>query len=298
MHDNSKWSRRAFFARATGLAVTVFGAAAVNACTRISSDGGDLIDTLRSRGFVNVGIAGEVPYGYTDRSGRVTGEAPEVARAVFQKLGVPDVRAKQVSFDQLIPALNARQFDMVCAGMAITSPRCQNARFTIPDYTALEALLVPKGNPKDVRTLADVAAKRVKLAVESGSIEKSYAGAAGVRQTVTFESPQELVQAIITGRADAAILTDVTLKQLVCQNTGAPVEITPGFRPTINGQPATNAGGFVFRKDEPQLVEAFNNLLSILHDDGEWLKIVTPFGFTEENLPTKELTTQQLCGAT
>lgn len=41
----------------------------------------------------------------------------------------------------------------------------------------------------------------------------------------------------------------------------------------------------MFRKGDDPLVEEFNAELDRLHDSGQWLDIVKPFGFTEDNLP-------------
>ena len=46
-----------------------------------------------------------------------------------------------------------------------------------------------------------------------------------------FASPDELLSAVTTGRAYAAVLTDISLKTLVKQNPHAAVEVTPGFAP-------------------------------------------------------------------
>ncbi|MFP5333660.1 MAG: ectoine/hydroxyectoine ABC transporter substrate-binding protein EhuB, partial [Acidimicrobiia bacterium] len=48
---------------------------------------GDLLSRLQESGTVRIGIANEVPYGYEDEDGNVTGEAPEVAKAVLANLG-------------------------------------------------------------------------------------------------------------------------------------------------------------------------------------------------------------------
>ena len=115
-----------------------------------------------------------MPYGYTE-DGKVTGEAPEVAKAVFAAMGVNNVEATQVEFGQLIPALNAGQYDMVAAGMAILPQRCENAQFSAVDYVTPTALLVPTGNPQQVNNFDDVKAKGVPLAVLSGTVEESVA---------------------------------------------------------------------------------------------------------------------------
>ena len=258
-----------------------------------------MLSQAQKAGSIKIGIAGEVPYGYTDASGRVTGEAPEVARAIFQKLGVANVEAKQTSFDALIQGLNAGQYDMVAAGMDITAKRCKSATFSVPDYTALVAFLVPKGNPQQVVDFTTAKAKGVKLAVESGAIESDYATSSGIpeSQLLSFASPDELLSAVTTGRAYAAVLTDISFKNLVKQNPNAPVEVAPGFKPVINGKAQGETGGFVFRNNETDLVNKFNDQLTQMHSSGEWLKIVQPFGFSAGNIPAADVTTASLCAA-
>jgi polar amino acid transport system substrate-binding protein len=81
------------------------------------------------------------------------------------------------------------------------------------------------------------------------------------------------------------------------KNAGAAAEVTPGFDPVKDGKPVISAGGFVFRTADKPLLEAFNAELKKLHDSGEWTKIVTPFGFTQANLPKPDVTTEKLCAA-
>jgi polar amino acid transport system substrate-binding protein len=291
-HD--EWTRRDLLKWSAFAGVTVVGLAA---CQRTTS--GDTLTVARRSGSIRIGIANEAPYGFQDASGNTTGEAPSVARAVFQAMGVPNVRASVVPFDQLIPALNARQFDVVAAGMNITPQRCRAALFSDPDYSALTALLVPTGNPQNARTLGDVAAKGLTVAVLSAAVEKGYAMDAGVPEgrITVLDTQDNLLRAVTAGRVYCAALTDISLNWLVKQNPGAGVEVTPGFTPTQNGRPVASAGAFVFRQDDTSLQQAFNAQLQALHRNGRWLAIASPFGFTESNLPGPSLTTAQLCSA-
>ncbi|NIH85073.1 ectoine/hydroxyectoine ABC transporter substrate-binding protein EhuB [Amycolatopsis granulosa] len=295
---HGQWTRRDFFRRSAVLgAAAVAGPTLLAACQ--STGSGDTLQSAKNAKTIRIGIANEAPYGFADTSGNTTGEAPEVARAVFKGIGIDTVQANVVPFDQLIPALNAKQFDVVAAGMNITPARCNAALFSDPDYSALTALLVPKGNPQGINTLADVAAKKVKLAVLSAAVEKGFATAAGVTddQIETLDTQDNMLRAVTTGRVYCAALTDISLKWLAKQNPNAGVEVTPGFQPTQNGQPVQTAGGFVFRKDDTSLRDAFNAQLKTLHDNGEWLRIASPFGFDQSNLPKPGLTTDKLCSA-
>ncbi|WP_410654206.1 ectoine/hydroxyectoine ABC transporter substrate-binding protein EhuB [Amycolatopsis sp. lyj-112] len=293
---HGEWSRREFFRRSAVLgAVTIGGPVLLSACTSTSS--GDALQAAKEAKKIKIGIANEAPYGFTDQAGKVTGEAPEVARAVFKAMGIDNVEASAVSFDQLIPALNARQYDIVAAGMNIKKERCDAAAFSIPDYSALTALLVPKGNPQQILKFEDIAAKKVKVAVLSAAVEKGYATDSGVAedQIITLDSQDNMLRAVTDGRVYCAALTDISLKDVLLKNPGAAAEVTQGFDPIKNGQPVVSAGAFVFRRDDSPLREAFNAELKKLHDSGEWTRIVTPFGFSADNLPKAEVTTEKLC---
>jgi polar amino acid transport system substrate-binding protein len=279
-------------------ALALAGPAVLAACSSTSS--GNTLDNARKAGTIKVGIANEAPYGFTGPDGRTaTGESVEVARAVLKALGVNGLDAQVVDFNGLIPALNARRYDIVTAGMFINPTRCAAAAFSDPDYTAPTAFLVPKGNPKGITTFEEVKAKGARLAVLSGAVEQGYAKSSGVPdgQVQAFDTQNSLLQAVASGRADAGALTNISLNDVVRKNPSAQVEVTPGFFPVIDGKQTVSAGAFVFRKGEDDFVRAFNAELKKLHDSGEWLRIVAPFGFTEDNVPKADVTTQRLCAA-
>jgi polar amino acid transport system substrate-binding protein len=296
------WSRRDFLRRtAAAGAVAIGGGTALSACQAVPEAGpgqGGTLQRARDAGTINIGIAGEQPYGFTTPDGQVTGEAPEVARAVLQAIGIPEINAQQVEFASLIPSLNANRYDMVCAGMFITPERCAQASFSIPDYQALTAFLVPTGNPEQVATFEDVANKNLSLAVLGAAVEQGYAEAAGVQNIQVFDSQNALLQGVTDGRVYCAALTDISLRWLADElNPGAPVDVTESFAPVVDGEEVISAGGFVFRQADNDLREAFNTELANLHGSGRWVEIASPFGFSEANLPGPDLTTEQLCTA-
>lgn len=56
------------------------------------------------------------------------------------------------------------------------------------------------------------------------------------------------------------------------------------------------AGGTVFRQDDTSLLDAYNEKLAeIIADPDRYLSIVGDFGFTEEELPPEDMTTEILC---
>lgn len=297
------WSRRDFIRRsAVAGAVALGGPALLSGCTAVPSGGGagGTLERVRQAGVITVGIAEEAPYGFTDTDGTVTGESVEVGRAVLAKLGVPQIQAVPVDFGALISGLTlSRQFDMITAGMFINAERCAAAAFSVPDYTAPTAFLVPAGNPGGVTSFEQVVAQNLTVAVLSGAVEQGYAVDSGVPegQIQVLADQNALLQAVTTGRAACACLTNISLNDVVSKNPGAAVEVTEGFFPVIEGAEVVSAGAFVFRQGENDILDAFNTELAAMQKSGEWLEIAAPFGFTEENIPGPEVTTESLCSA-
>lgn len=294
------WTRRDFFrVGALGSAAVLVGPALLTGCSEVPQAGeGGTLQRIKDAGSIKIGIAGEVPYGYTE-DGEVTGEAPEVAKAVFKAMGIDRVEATQVEFGQLIQALNAGQYDMVAAGMAILPDRCQNARFSAVDYVTPTAFLVPKGNPQQIRNFDDLKAKGQTIAVLSGTVEQAVAESVGIPagNIQPYDGQPEMLQALLDQRAYCGALTDISLRRMLADNPDAPLEVTEGFVPVVDGEEQIQAGGFVFRTGDDDLVAAFDTELIKLQDSGEWLRIVEPFGFTADNQVPDGVTTEQLCEA-
>lgn len=269
----------------------------LSACGSDSSGGPTTVASLKKAGKVVVGINGENPYSYKDADGKLTGATIALDRAVYKKLGIDKVEGKQVDWDSLIPGLNAGQYDEVSAGMSILPDRCKQAAFSDPEITYETAFLVPKGNPKHLSDMESIKKAGVNLVTESGAIEQGYAKKMGI-QTQTVGSPEDGLQAVESGQADAFALTAISLRKLVeTQHAESKVEVTPAFTAVVNGKLQIGAGAAVFRKEDKELLKAYNKELDkIISDPKKFNEIVGPFGFTEAERPKgKNMTTDYLC---
>ncbi|GAA4539445.1 ectoine/hydroxyectoine ABC transporter substrate-binding protein EhuB [Pseudonocardia xishanensis] len=281
-------SRRAFLAGTAGLA-------ALAGC----GAGGTTFERMRSSGVARIGIAGERPYGFLGSDGSVTGEAPAVARAVLDGLGVADVEAVQVPFAALLDGLLARQFDIVAAGTTITPSRCARVAFSRPDFLAPLAFLVPAGNPRGIRTFEGVRRAGLVVGVLAGSAEAEYAQAAGVPADSVrqYDGQSTLFRAVANGEVPVGALTRISLLDELSRNPGTALEVTPGVAAAVNGdgERVHPVGAFAFRPEDTDLRAAFDAGLTDLQTSGRWLETVHPFGFTDENLPPPGLTTDRVC---
>ncbi|WP_316776091.1 ectoine/hydroxyectoine ABC transporter substrate-binding protein EhuB [Streptomyces sasae] len=289
----SRHSRRAVLAGAAAV-----GALAAAGCTRVATasttHGGDLLQRLRAQGVVRLGIAGEIPFGYIDKNGHLTGEAPELAKAIFKRLGVDNVQPVPTEFGSLIPGLNSQQFDVVAAGMYVNPERCAQVIFADPDYQMLDSFVVRKGNPKGLHDYRDVVAKKAKFATGTGYAEIQYAVEAGYKESDILIVPDQVagLNAVEAGRVDVFAGTAVTVREVVKKSAKA--EATKPFAPLVGGKPHVDGGAFAFRSAETRLRDAFDVELRKLKKSGELLRILRPFGFTRAEMT--DLTAKELCG--
>lgn len=256
-----------------------------------------ILERIRESGQLRVGIAGEVPYGYLDATGRLTGEGPAVAEVVLRSLGVRTLESVQRPFGQLIDNLLAGHFDIIAAAMRITPARCGRVLFSRPDLLTPTAFLVPKGNPKRIRTFPDVARAQVRVAVVEGSYELDAVRAVGVREDLVqvVGSPNDLFQAVSEGRAQVGSLTDISLRSMLNRHPASKLQVTAGISANPGDRSTQPAAGFAFRPVDAPLRDAFNAALTQLQTSGDWLRVTAPFGVTPANLPPADLTTTDLC---
>ena len=280
--------------------MSVIAAAAVvglglTGCTSTNSDDdSSLLGALQERGSVTVGFAGEAPYSF-EENGELTGATVALHREIFGNLGIDTVEGVNADFGALIPGLQANRFDVVSAGMSILPERCEQAAFSEPEFNYTTALMVEEGNPMDLSDMQSVAESGARLATMTGAIESDYASELGI-DSMQVATPQDGMDAVTSGRADVFALTGISLNWMANNNPDAPVEVTESFVAEINGVPQVGAGGTVFRTDDQELLDAYNEeLAKITSDPEKYLSIVGEFGFTEGELPDPELTTADLC---
>jgi polar amino acid transport system substrate-binding protein len=270
---------------------------ATSACSRVATadagDGGHLLDQLRAKKTVRLGLAGEQPYSYIGKDGRMTGSAPAIAQRIFKELGVEDVQPFPTEFGSLITGLNSLQFDVVAAGMYINPPRCEQVIFADPEYQMLDAFIVPKGNPKNLRSYKDIAEAGATMATGVGYAEIDYAKEAGVKRITTLPDQLAGLLAVEQGRVDVFVGTAVTVRNVVRETESTKVEATNEVTPYVKGKPVIDVGGFAFRSPETNLRDAFNRELHKLKKSGELLDIMRPFGFTKGQMTT--ITAKEKC---
>lgn len=237
---------------------------------------------------LRLGYAVEAPYAFVDRTGRVTGAIPELAREVARRLGVP-VTFVQSDFGALLDQLEEGRYDVVAAGLFITPERARRVRFSVPSFQTTDAALVRRGNPKRLHSLDDVRAAGATVVVLAASVEEVLARRAGIPPDRTIAVPDGAAarRALESGRADLLLNSEPTVLWAVSQDPAGAFEVARPFDPDPSGAAALRLGAFAFRRGDDALVEAWNRTLADFIGTPEYLALIEPFGFTRRSLPPR-----------
>ena len=158
------------------------------------------------------------PFEFVDtaNSDEIVGFDIELIKIAAEKLGY-DVKVQNMDFNSLIPALQAKQFDVVISGMTPTEERKKVVDFSFPYYETLQYMVFKK--EKGYTSPADL--KGAKVGGQTSSIQLDLAEALGAEHGFTAESRTlipDLVQELKIGRLDGAIIENIVSENYLAQN--------------------------------------------------------------------------------
>lgn len=265
-----------------------------------NGDNGRVAD-LQEEGTVNVGFANEPPYAFENSdTGELEGANIQIATAVFEEMGIEEVNGHLTDWGELIPGVQAGQYDVITAGMAILPDRCENAIFSEPEMQYGEGLVVAAGNPEGIQSYADIADNPdVTLALMEGTTQFDFVAQEGVSddQIMSVADIPGQLSAVQSGNADVAAATESTIRTAYESLGSDDVELVEDFeQPDVVGVPSYGAAAF--NQEDEELRDAYNEALETLKEDGTIDEILdNADGFTADSnrVEVGEISTEELC---
>ena len=239
-------------------------------------------------GIIRIGYAVEIPYAYVGDDGSVTGESPEIAKIILQRLGINNIQWIQTEFDSLITGLNSGKFDIIASGMFITDERQSKIIFSNPSFHVKQALLSLNGEPVSrIETYADLfKLDRIKVAVLTGSVEEKIIMSMGFGNKNIYYVPDALSgkMAVELKYADCLILSSPTIRLMAADNKSRYTMVNlKSLNDSLNMK--SGYGAFGFRKTDSELLSKWNNIMKDYIGSPEHLELISKFGFTLDELP-------------
>jgi polar amino acid transport system substrate-binding protein len=185
----------------------------------------------------------------------ITGYDIEVMNAIAENLGV-DVTYQDTAFDTIFRDVANDQFDITAAATTITPERQQKVNFSDPYYEAQQALLVEEGS--DITSVDQLGGTVV--GAQDGTTGETYANdETDASEVRGFPEGPDAVAALTTGQVEAVIIDQPVAVDAVEKQGG--VEL-------VQTIPTNELYGFAMAKDKTALLDAVNQALRQIKDDG------------------------------
>jgi len=135
------------------------------------------------------------------QGGQLTGFDIDLMRAIGKEADL-NIDFRNLPFDGIIPALQARTVEAAISGMTITSERAQAISFSRPYFRAGLAIAVREDN-RTIKNFEDLKGKRIAVQIgTTGALEATKIPGARVSQ---FDSAALALQELINGRVEAVV---------------------------------------------------------------------------------------------
>ncbi|NYD45182.1 polar amino acid transport system substrate-binding protein [Actinomadura luteofluorescens] len=236
------------------------------------------------RGRLRIATAAPYPpFEYFDENQKLVGLDIDLGNAVAAKLGMKtDWQA--VSFDGVIAGTKAKRFDLIISDMGVTSERAKEIDFVTYALAGI-GMVIPKGNPQGVTTLADFCGKPVSM--EKGAIQVTFiqefnkttcAKAGKPIQIAQFAKSSDALLSLKTGKT-SGFFVDLASGTYIARTSekGAAFEVLNDSKAPPSGYNPIKIGVGV-GKDHTELRDAVKAALEALFADGTYTAIFKKHG--------------------
>ena len=171
-----------------------------------STSASPVLDRIQKRGELVVGTMGNMPpLNMTSKDGEIFGLEPDLARLMARAMNVK-VKFVTKPFNELLPALQAGEVDMVLSGMTITPERNRKVAFVGPYFISGKAFLTKIKTIAYADEAEDANNPKTKIVTLKDSTSQAFAEAFLDKTTLfTTGNYDEAVDMILQDKADAMI---------------------------------------------------------------------------------------------
>lgn len=230
--------------------------------TGSTENGADLLAEIQEEGTLVVGTEGTYPpFTFHDASGELTGFDVEIAREIAERLGV-EAEFLETQWDAMFAGLDAERFDMVANQVGINDERKESYDFSDPYITSTAVLVVAEDND-EIQSFEDLEGKLSAQSLTSNYAEMATSYGAELEGVEGFNQAIELLN---SGRVDATINDNLTVLDFQQQRPDASIKVVDE-----SGDAAQS--GLLFRQGNETLVEAANEALAGMIEDGTYEEI-------------------------
>ena len=250
---------------AVGLSQPTFAAS-----TSQSLGAESVIETIKKRGVIKIGLDFFVPWTMRDKNGDIIGFEPEVGRKLAADMGV-EVEFVPTKWAGIIPALVAGKMDVIISGMTVTPARNLTINFSEP-YAFSGLTILANTAMTQGMSLEDYNSEDITFSCRRGSTPCTYIATKFPKaKLLKFEDEGVNVQEVLNGNAHATMASEPGPSNDARRH---PETLSVPFNQAFDA----GGEGFGMRKSDPDALAYFNSWIRRHHNNG-WLKATHDYWF-------------------
>lgn len=223
----------------------------------------DMLDDILERGTIRVGVAEFAPWTIRTKSGDLIGFEIDIANKIAQDMEV-ETEIKVYEWEEMIPALQQGEIDVIAGGMAITPGRALQVNFSRPLAISGVGLATNTEMTQDIQTLDELDDERIIIVTVVDTLAYSVSQMLFGEASVNVFPTQELAEAeFLEGRAHAYLAGMPEVRFLVLKNS-------EGFDMPIAEPLLASSEALAVRKGEQELLNFLNAWVTARTTD-KWL---------------------------
>lgn len=210
------------------------------------------------------------PYEMTDDSGGFEGIDVEIAEKIAAKLGL-ELVVDDMDFSSVLTSVQGGKADIAMAGLTVTPDRQKNVDFTDSYATGVQVVIVPEDS--DIKTVDDLANDKM-IGTQEGTTGYIYCsdtpenGGYGEDHVIAYTNGATAIQALLAGKVNAVVIDSQPAKEFVAANDGLKI---------LETEFVSEDYAIGISKDNPELLDAVNNALKELIEDGTVQEILDKY---------------------
>ncbi len=265
--------------RSAAALCTVLAACLVGSGTATAAD---LMAKVRQTHTIVIGTSNDAPLSYVDpQTKEAAGVLPDVLREFFNREQIAaKIEIVAMPFASLIPSVQSGRIDLMGDAMYIRPARALVMDFTDIVFYNPESLDVPKGNPLNLHSLADLCGHSAGTYEGTTYIDLLKKAAAAcpagkVLAVKQYPTIQNVFADLAAGRLDAAVVDSTLSAYALKQNPSLSFELVGNYVPEDKKETGC---AFAVTKNDTAFVSEFNKQYAAMLADGTAAKLFTKWG--------------------
>lgn len=163
------------------------------------------LDQVLKTGTLRVGVSLFEPWVIKNQKGNLDGYEVQIAKQLAKDMGVKP-EFKVLEWEDLIETLEAKQIDIIIAGMAITPERALRINFSNPYASSGISIAACIAQTKDMNALDELNNSKITIGAVSNTVSEQLAGQIFSKAKLkSFVKSEDAINAVLEGEIHALV---------------------------------------------------------------------------------------------